>query len=188
MAKAREMRPQPTDLMLKGVVVACFDNLTMNVDYSSYVREGESGYKLDMTNWFSTPIPRFLVCTQFDAKQICENWPSSFEHTCLAGLAPQWLACLQYPLSTFPAPHSPQSRRVSSARTSRSPHSAVYFIPTTRILLPISARGGSGSCVQLAMGACWTGRMCCRGGGHTRHISRQCSVGCSRRTMMSNTS
>ena len=140
MAKAREMRPQPTDLMLMGVVVACFDNLTMNVDYSSYVREGESGYKLDMTNWFSTPIPRFLVCTQFDAKQICENWPSSFEHTCLAGLAPQWLACLQYPLSTFPAPHSPQSRRVSSARTSRSPRSAVYFIPTTLILLPINQR------------------------------------------------
>ena len=187
MAKAREMRPQPTDLMLKGVVVACFDNLTMNVDYSSYVREGESGYKLDMTNWFSTPIPRFLVCTQFDAKQICENWPSSFEHTCLAGLAPQWLACLQYPLSTFPAPHSPQSRRVSSARTSRSPHSAVYFIPTTRILLPISARGGSGSCVQLAMGACWTDRMCCRGGGHTRHISRRCLAGCNLHMMMSST-
>jgi hypothetical protein len=170
-----------------GVVVACFDNLTMNVDYSSYVHEGESGYKLDMTNWFSTPIPRWLACTQFDAKQICENGPSCFEHTCL-GLAPQRLACLQYPLSTFPAPHSPQSRRVSSAPTSRSPLSAVYFIPTTRILLPISAHGGSGSCVQLAMGACSTDRMCCRGGGHTRPTSRRCSVGCSHRMTTSNTS
>ena len=102
--------------------------------------------------------------------------------------APVTLGMLKRPHHHLVGIYSPQSRRVSSAPTSRSPLSAVYFIPTTRILLPISAHGGSGSCVQLAMGACSTDRMCCRGGGHTRPTSRRCSVGCSHRMTTSNTS
>ena len=67
---ARNHRPPPSDPVLEGVVVATFDNLSMQVDYSSYVREGEGGHRLDMTNWFSTTIPRWLAGRHFDAAQI----------------------------------------------------------------------------------------------------------------------
>ena len=68
--RARDRRPPPSAEPLEGVAVVAFDNLTMNVDYSSYVREGEGGYRLDMTNWFSTQIPRTLAGAQFDAQKI----------------------------------------------------------------------------------------------------------------------
>jgi hypothetical protein len=48
--RARTLRPPPTEVSLSRIRVAAFDNLSMNVDYSSYVREGEGGYKLEMTN------------------------------------------------------------------------------------------------------------------------------------------
>ena len=66
--RARDRRPPPSAEPLEGVAVVAFDNLTMNVNYESYVREGEGGYKLDMTNWFSTQIPRTLAGAQFDAR------------------------------------------------------------------------------------------------------------------------
>jgi hypothetical protein len=68
----RDMRPPAVDICLTGIAVATFDNLTMNVSYQSYVTEGEGGYKLDMTNWFSTFIPRHLARPHFDAREICE--------------------------------------------------------------------------------------------------------------------
>ena len=65
MKLARDHRPPPSEQTLEGVVVATFDNLTMQVDYCSYVREGEGGHRLDMTNWFSTLIPRWLAAPHF---------------------------------------------------------------------------------------------------------------------------
>ena len=126
MAKARVQRPQPTDPVLKGVLVACFDNLTMNVDYSSYVREGESGFKLDMTNWFSTSIPRFLACTQFDAKHICENGPSCFEHTCLHQPLSRSVAHNTL-CSLFPAPLSPVQNGIFRTDVSLSAFCRLFY-------------------------------------------------------------
>lgn len=70
--RARRHRPGPTLVVLLGVAVVTFDNLTMNVDYKSYVTGGEGGSRLDMTNWFSTLLPRELAPPGFDAEQICE--------------------------------------------------------------------------------------------------------------------
>ena len=67
---ARDRRPPPSDDPLQGVAVVTFDNLSMQVDYSSYVREGEGGHRLDMTNWFSVRIPRMLAAPTFDAQAI----------------------------------------------------------------------------------------------------------------------
>ena len=41
-------------------MVAVFDNLSMKVDYSSFSTEGETGHKLDMTNWLSTTVPQHI--------------------------------------------------------------------------------------------------------------------------------
>lgn len=73
LSAARAFRPPPSYEPLDGVVVATFDNLSMNVDYSSYVREGEGGYKLDMTNWFTTSIPQRFVSASFNAAQLFQH-------------------------------------------------------------------------------------------------------------------
>ena len=52
MKQAAAHRPQPDEPMIRGVMVATFDNLTMNVAYHSYSVGGITGEKLDMTNWF----------------------------------------------------------------------------------------------------------------------------------------
>jgi hypothetical protein len=70
---ARDARPLPLEPCLAGILVATFDNLSMNVNYQSYVKEGEGGYKLDMTNWFTTGIPRFLAPPGFDAARIARE-------------------------------------------------------------------------------------------------------------------
>ena len=63
-------RPPPDYETLPGVVVCCFDNLSMQIDYKSYASEGEVGRRLDMTNWFSCPLPRSLAPT-LDAAATC---------------------------------------------------------------------------------------------------------------------
>ena len=69
---ARAWRPPPSYDAIPGVVVAVFDNLSMKVDYmySSYSTEGETGHKLDMTNWLSTTVPKHLS-PSMDARRIC---------------------------------------------------------------------------------------------------------------------
>jgi hypothetical protein len=52
---------QCTEPMIPGVMVTCFDNLTMNVAYKSFSVGGETGEKLDMTNWFAVRVPRALA-------------------------------------------------------------------------------------------------------------------------------
>ena len=70
MTDARAWRPPPIYDAIPGVVVAVFDNLSMKVDYSSYSTEGETGRKLDMTNWLSTTVPKELS-PSMDARSIC---------------------------------------------------------------------------------------------------------------------
>jgi hypothetical protein len=68
--EARTWRPPSKVIMLNGVAVAVFDNLSMKVDYSSYSTEGATGYSLHMTNWLSTRVPKFLAPTM-DARKLC---------------------------------------------------------------------------------------------------------------------
>ena len=85
MKEAREHRPAPSEPTLAGVAVATFDNLQMNVDYSSpdssFMVEGDSGQKLDMTNWFTTLVPRRLALPGFDTLQICQCYLSLCTHS-----------------------------------------------------------------------------------------------------------
>ena len=60
---AMTVRPPPEYEILPDVVVCCFDNLSMQIDYKSYASGGEVGRKLDMTNWFSCSLPRSLAPT-----------------------------------------------------------------------------------------------------------------------------
>lgn len=86
---ARDLRPPASEFCLPGIAVATFDNLTMNINYKSYVVDGEGGQKLDMTNWFSTYIPKHLAPPAFDANAICEPLP------CLSMRV--WLLCARLP-------------------------------------------------------------------------------------------
>ena len=70
LVEARAWRPPPSEPFIDGVAVAVFDNLSMNLDYSSYSSQGETGYKLEMTNWLSTRVPRSLA-PALDAQREC---------------------------------------------------------------------------------------------------------------------
>jgi hypothetical protein len=67
---ANACRPTASEDMIPGVMCTCFDNLSMKIDYSAYSTEGETGRLLDMTNWFSTRLPRHLA-PNFDAQAAC---------------------------------------------------------------------------------------------------------------------
>ena len=58
---ARPLRPACQYEPLPGVAVAVMDNLTMNMNYQTYMREGEGGERKDMTNWFTSAVPRFIA-------------------------------------------------------------------------------------------------------------------------------
>ena len=60
MPLAASRRPPPVAGALEGVVIAVFDNLTMQCDYGGYFKGGKTGTKLDMTNWLWTTIPPHL--------------------------------------------------------------------------------------------------------------------------------
>ena len=70
MVQAAKQRPAPSEPMVPGVMVTCFDNLTMNVAYKAMSVGGVTGEKLDMTNWFAVSIPRSLAPT-LDGLQLC---------------------------------------------------------------------------------------------------------------------
>lgn len=76
LADARKWRPESTIIMLDGVAVIVFDNLTMKVDYSAYSSEGVTGYQLNMTNSLSTGVPKHLAPTM-DARKLCTPGPFS---------------------------------------------------------------------------------------------------------------
>ena len=68
-------RPAPSHAVIAGLRAVCFDNLSVKVDYKSYSSGGETGHRKDMTNWFSTPLPAFLVPPSFDAGAIFLKGP-----------------------------------------------------------------------------------------------------------------
>ena len=66
----RSLRPPPAEPELDRVIVGVFDNLSMKLNYGSYMIGGEAGERKDMTNWFATRIPRRLATPTFDAEYI----------------------------------------------------------------------------------------------------------------------
>ena len=67
---ARDLRPPPEYEPLEGVAVGVFDNLSMRMNYGSYMREGGGGELKHMTNWFHCQLPRHLAPPTFDADAI----------------------------------------------------------------------------------------------------------------------
>ena len=67
---ARSLRPPPNYETLPLVNVCVFDNLSMQMNYGSYMREGGSGELKHMTNWFYCPLPRRLAPAGFDAMEL----------------------------------------------------------------------------------------------------------------------
>ena len=53
--------------------MAVMDNLTMNLNYHTYMREGEGGERKDMTNWFTSAVPRFIAPPTFNADLLWSN-------------------------------------------------------------------------------------------------------------------
>ena len=70
---ARDLRPPPSYEQLRGVAVGVFDNLTMKTQYGSYMREGFSGTRMDMTNWFWCDLPAALARPGFDADRLAST-------------------------------------------------------------------------------------------------------------------
>ena len=89
---AMAQRPGPEWEAIVDVVVCCFDNLSMKIDYKSYCSEGETGRKLDMTTWFSTRLPQYLAPT-LDAAAICAPLAISNALACVVPMHCSHLWC-----------------------------------------------------------------------------------------------
>ena len=70
---ARDLRPPPSYEQLRGVAVGVFDHLTMKTQYGSYMRDGFSGTRMDMTNWFWCDLPAALARPGFDAHRLASS-------------------------------------------------------------------------------------------------------------------
>ena len=70
---ARDLRPPPAYQQLAGVAVGVFDNLSMKMNYGSYMRDGGSGERKDMTNWFWCDLPTSLARPGFDANELASR-------------------------------------------------------------------------------------------------------------------
>ena len=122
MSHASARRPQPTEPMIPGIMVSCFDNLTMNVAYKAMMVGGQAGEKLDMTNWFYVLIQRSLA-PNLNGLTSCE-----------------WRLWLERPTAVHMPAHElrhvllSQFNRASFATGSRSTASAACSIRTTRRL------------------------------------------------------
>eukprot|EP00964_Phaeocystis_antarctica_P165302 scaffold145085_cov148-Phaeocystis_antarctica.AAC.1 len=67
LALANANRPAADDVMLVGVQVGVFDNLTFKMNYGSYVTQEAGGEMKHMTNWLCAEIPRRLAPPGFNA-------------------------------------------------------------------------------------------------------------------------
>mgnify|MGYP006936345284 CR=1 FL=1 len=180
LVEAREWRPEPTIIMIEGVAVVVFDNLSMKVDYSSYSSEGVTGYSLHMTNWLSMRVPRFLAPTM-NARKLCAHAAIRTRAHCLLLPLLSLRVCslrVQFAMaSSAPTCLCGASRACSSWTTWRSG----------------ATRSGAGSCfcAPRAMPRCWTGHECGRCGDRTKSTTRRCLTCCSHHTQtwpMSSTS
>ena len=70
MVEARKVRPPPDEDPLPHIAIAVFDNLSMKLDYGSYVTGGVGGELKHMTNWFHVSPPRHLAPPTFVARDI----------------------------------------------------------------------------------------------------------------------
>ena len=75
LALANANRPAPDDKMLDGVQVGVFDNLSMKLNYGSYVTQDAGGELKNMTNWLICEVPEKLAPAGFDADFICAQLP-----------------------------------------------------------------------------------------------------------------
>ena len=170
--EARAWRPEPIVIMIEGVAITVYDNLSMKVDYSSYSSEGATGYTLNMTNWLSMRVNRSLAPTM-DARKLCASPPPCSAHM------PAARPC-HYPAEPTHVPV--QSSTASSARTSPCGASRGYSSQTTWRSSGTRSGAGRCSCATRATRRCWTGRPSPRCGDRTRSTTRRCSTCCSRPT------
>ena len=63
---AMQRDPGPDYPVAEGITAAVFDNLNMNVGYSSFGVAGVAGTKLEMTNWATVFLPRAAMPSGFD--------------------------------------------------------------------------------------------------------------------------
>ena len=75
LALANANRPAADDVMLVGVQVGVFDNLTFKMNYGSYVTQEAGGEMKHMTNWLCAEIPRRLAPPGFNADYLCTPLP-----------------------------------------------------------------------------------------------------------------
>ena len=62
---AIERDPGPDYPLAEGLTAAVFDNLMMNVGYSSYATSTSGGSKIEMTNWATVFLPRAAMPADF---------------------------------------------------------------------------------------------------------------------------
>ena len=62
---AVERDPGPSYPVAEGITAAVFDNLQMNVGYSSYATSTSSGRKIEMTNWATLFLPAATMPSTF---------------------------------------------------------------------------------------------------------------------------
>ena len=174
MDQAARSRPAPTETMIPGVMVTTFDNLTMNVGYHSYSVGGQTGDKLDMTNWFAVRIPQRLS-PNLDGMRLCTEPAQTLERFTPA----VYLLVLTHSCCIL------QSRRASLPMGSRWGHSADYSISTIPRSSQTRSHGGEGTSKRLPMAACWSAPQSPPSGSHTRSTDPRCQTGCSLRMRMS---
>ena len=75
LALAHDLRPPPDYEELPGVAIGVFDNLSMQFNYGSYMREGGGGERKDMTNWLYCTLPKSLALPGFDAHKLASMEP-----------------------------------------------------------------------------------------------------------------
>ena len=62
---AIERDPGPSYPVAEGLTAAVFDNLMMNVDYSSFATSDSGGRKIEMTNWATVFLPAATMPSTF---------------------------------------------------------------------------------------------------------------------------
>ena len=62
---AMQRDPGPTYKIVEGLTAAVFDNLSMQVEYSSFATGGAAGHRIEMTNWASVFLPAAAMPSGF---------------------------------------------------------------------------------------------------------------------------
>ena len=171
---ARANRPASDDEMLEGVQVGVFDNLSMKLNYGSYVTQEAGGELKHMTNWLVAEIPRKLATPGFSADYICELPPSLSIKTLTLTLALTFIA-----FDPYSNPDPDQLRAAFSGRTARRATlraSSTWTRPRWR---PTVRAGGGTSSSRTRVAGCSSDHAWRLRGCRTRSTCRPCTTGCS---------